>query len=198
MTPTQTPVAIEQGRGPERLPLLAAEVMTVRQREVTEALVNGPRKAVYGPFVPLLHKPDLLECVAQLGEALRFGGQLPADVRELVICVVACHVGNQFEWVMHVPLAITAGVPATALESIRNKLVPEGLNDAQQAAYIFCVELLSQHEVTDPTYLRAVLAFGEADVVELSTLIGYFAMVCWVMNVARTPSRPTADVLPLA
>jgi 4-carboxymuconolactone decarboxylase len=52
--------------------------------------------------------------------------------------------------------------------------------------------------VTDATYPRAVLAFGEADIVELSTLIGYFAMVCWVMNVARTRSRPTADVLPLA
>jgi 4-carboxymuconolactone decarboxylase len=198
MTPTQTPVAIEQGCGSERLPLLATEAMSARQREVAEALVNGPRKAVYGPFVPLLHKPDLLECVAQLGEALRFGGQLPADLRELLVCVVACHVGNQFEWVMHVPLAVTAGIPAAALESIRNKQVPAGLNDAQQVAYDFGVELLSQHAVTDATYQRAVLAFGEADVVELSTLIGYFAMVCWVMNVARTPSRPTADVLPLA
>lgn len=197
MTRIQKPVAIKQGRGPERLPLLSAEAMNVRQREVAEALIKGPRKAVYGPFVPLLHKPDLLECVAQLGEALRFGGQLPADVRELLVCAVACHVGNQFEWVMHVPLAVAAGIPAAVLESIRNKLVPVGLNEAQQAAYEFCVELLNQHAVQDATYQRAVLAFSEADVVELSSLIGYFAMVCWVMNMARTPSRPTADVLPL-
>ncbi|MEY3871727.1 MAG: hypothetical protein RLZZ296_722 [Pseudomonadota bacterium] len=197
MSLTAKPVAIEQGRGGERLPLLAIDVMSVRQQEVATALINGPRKAVYGPFVPLLHKPDILESVAQLGEALRFGGQLPADVRELVVCVVASHVGNQFEWVMHAPLATAAGIPAVALESIRNKLVPSSLNEAQQAAYDFCVELLNQHEVLDATYQRAVLAFGEADVVELSTLIGYFAMVCWVMNVARTPSRPTADVLPL-
>ena len=27
--------------------------------------------------------------------------------------------------------------------------------------------------------------FGEQGVVELTTLVGYFAMVCWVMNVAR-------------
>ena len=38
---------------------------------------------------------------------------------------------------------------------------------------------------------------GEAGVVELSTLVGYFAMVSWVMNVARTPSRPTAEAAPL-
>jgi 4-carboxymuconolactone decarboxylase len=197
MATTPKPIAIEQGRGGERLPLLPADAMNARQREVAAALINGPRKAIYGPFVPLLHKPDLLACVAQLGETLRFGGQLSADVRELVVCVVACHVGNQFEWVMHAPLAVTAGIPAAALESIRNKLAPAGLNDAQQTAYVFCLELLSQHEVLDATYQRAVTAFGEENVVELSTLIGYFAMVCWVMNVARTPSRPTADVLPL-
>lgn len=196
MTVSQQPVAIQQS-GAERLPLLATEAMTARQIEVAETLINGPRKAIYGPFVPLLHKPDLLVGVAQLGEALRFGGHLPADVRELVVCAVARHVGNQFEWVMHVPLAIKAGIPATALESIRNKRVPEGFNDVQQTAYTFCLELLGQHAVLDATYQRAVLTFGEADVVELSTLIGYFAMVCWVMNVAQTHSMPTADVLPL-
>jgi 4-carboxymuconolactone decarboxylase len=73
---------------------------------------------------------------------LRFGGQLPADLRELLVCLVASHVGNQFEWVMHVPLAVTAGIPAAALESIRNKLVPAGLNDAQQVTHDFGVELL--------------------------------------------------------
>ncbi|MFT4991425.1 MAG: 4-carboxymuconolactone decarboxylase [Polaromonas sp.] len=73
---------------------------------------------------------------------MRFGGQLPADLRELLVCLVASHVGNQFEWVMHVPLAVTAGIPAAALESIRNKLVPAGLNDAQQVTHDFGVELL--------------------------------------------------------
>ena len=33
------------------------------------------------------------------------------------------------------------------------------------------------------------MRFGEAGVVELSTLIGYFVMVSWIMNVARTPSQ---------
>ena len=38
-----------------------------------------------------------------------------------------------------------------------------------------------------PLLQRGVVAgIGEA-VIELLTLIGYFAMVCWVMNVARTP-----------
>ena len=30
--------------------------------------------------------------------------------------------------------------------------------------------------------------FGDEGIVELSTLIGFFVTVCWIMNVARTAS----------
>ncbi len=197
MNTTRPAAPVAQGQGGERLPLPPAEEMTDDQRAIMQDLVNGPRKGVYGPFIPLMRQPKLLERVAQLGEVLRFGGGLPADVRELVISVVACHVGNQFEWVMHVPLAQAAGVPAAALEAIRLRQPPQGLSAVQQAACDFTVALLQQHEVSDAVYQRTAAAFGEEGVVELGTLIGYFAMVSWVMNVARTPSRPTADVTPL-
>ena len=197
MSPTRQPAPVEQGRGGERLPLPPAEAMDPAQRAAAQALIDGPRKAVYGPFVPLMRTPPLLDRVAQLGEALRFAGALPAAVRELVAALVAQRVGNQFEWVMHAPLAQAAGVPAAAVEAIRTGQVPAGLSSELQTAYDFGVELLGSNEVNDGLYGRACEAFGEAGVVELSTLIGYFAMVSWLMNVARTPSRPTADVLPL-
>ena len=171
--------------------------MDAAQRAAAQVLIDGPRQAVSGPFVPLIRTPALLERVAQLGEALRFGGQLPAAVRELATVVAAQHVGNQFEWVMHVPLALAAGIPATALEAIRLGQTPQGLPEAAHAAHAFCTMLLARHGVDDACYQRGCAAFGEAGVVELSTLVGYFVMVSWLMNVARTPSRPTAEVQPL-
>jgi 4-carboxymuconolactone decarboxylase len=144
-----------------------------------------------------LRGPALLDRVAQLGETLRFDGSLDARVRELAICVAAREVGNQFEWVMHRPLAEAAGVSAAALEAVRVASRPEGLKADEQAAVDVATELLQRNGLADATYHRAVETFGEAGVVELSTLIGYFVMVSWVMNVARTPSRPTADVTPL-
>jgi 4-carboxymuconolactone decarboxylase len=189
--------AIEQGRGGERLPLPPLEALDAVQRAAAQALIDGPRKAVFGPFVPLLRTPALLERIAQLGEALRFGGRLEARHRELAICIVARHVGNQFEWVMHQPLALDAGVGAAALESIRQGLRPEGLAGDERTVYDFSVELLERHGITDATYQCALEILGEAGVVELTSLIGYFAMVSWLMNVARTPSRPTATVVPL-
>jgi 4-carboxymuconolactone decarboxylase len=56
---------------------------------------------------------------------------------------------------------------------------------------------MSTHGVSDVSYSDALASFGEDGVVELAALIGYFAMVCWVMNAARTPSQAHAAAQPL-
>ena len=197
MTPdTPPPRAVEQGPGPERLPLPPMAEMNDAQRAAAQALIDGPRKAVYGPFVPLMRTPALLDRVAALGEALRFGGTLDTRVRELVTAAAAAHVGNQFEWVMHQPLAVAAGVSAEALEAIRLGRRPPGLATDEQVAIDVATELMQRHSVSEPTWTQACATFGEPGVVELTTLVGYFVMVSWVMNAAHTPSRP-ASVVPL-
>src|SRR3569623_1640682 len=87
----------------ERLPLPDASAMDDAQRAAAEALIEGPRKGVYGPFLPLLRSPQLLDRVAKTGEYLRFESVLDARVRELVTCAVARHVTNQFDWELHAP-----------------------------------------------------------------------------------------------
>nr|WP_227494246.1 carboxymuconolactone decarboxylase family protein [Ramlibacter pallidus] len=166
--------------------------MNDAQRAAAQALIDGPRKGVYGPFLPLLRSPDLMERVARIGEYLRFESTLDARVRELSICAVARHVGNQFEWVMHAPLARKAGVAAAAVEALRVGARPQPLAADEQAALDFTQELLRTNGVSDPTYAAAREALGEQGVVELASLAGYFAMVCWVMNVARTPAQAGA------
>lgn len=180
-----------QGRaqgGAERLPMPAADAMDAAQRAAAQALLDGPRKGVYGPFLPLLRQPPLLERVAALGEVLRYQGTLDARVRELAICIAARHVSNQFEWCMHAPLAVQAGVAAEAIEALRQGARPAPLAADEQDAADFARELLASHGVSDLGYAAALRRFGEAGVVELATLIGYFVMVSWLMNVARTPA----------
>ena len=175
--------------GAERLPMPAAGAMNAAQREAAQALIAGPRKGVYGPFLPLLRSPALLDRVAKTGEYLRFESVLDARVRELATCAVARHVSNQFEWTMHAPLAVKAGVSAEAVEALRLGARPRDLKADEEAALDFTHELLRTHGTSDPTYAAALSAFGEQGVVELATLVGYFAMVSWLMNVARTPSQ---------
>lgn len=173
----------------ERLPMPAPEAMSPEQREAAQALIDGPRKGVYGPFLPLLRSPQLLDRVARLGEYLRFDSVLEARIRELVTCAAARHVTNQFEWLMHAPLALKAGVSEATLEALRDGARPKGLPGDEEAALDFTAELLNRHGTSEATYLAAVARFGEQGVVELATLVGYFVMVSWLMNVAHTPAQ---------
>lgn len=186
-----------QPDAPERLPLPAREKLSSVQRIASDAIIAGPRKAILGPFVPLLQCPALMERVGATGEALRFQGSLPDLIRELVILLVARETGNQFEWQTHVALARRAGCTQQVIDTIADGRHPHGLEPPSRIATDFAIELMGRNGISDETYRSAVEAFGEPGVVELTVLIGYFTMVCWIMNVARTPGPTGSAERPL-
>ena len=52
----------------DRLGPIAPEDWTAAQRAAAQAIIDGPRGAVYGPFVPLLRSPELMEYAQRMGE----------------------------------------------------------------------------------------------------------------------------------
>lgn len=181
----------------ERLPMPDAASMNAAQREAADALIAGPRKGVYGPFLPLMRSPVLLDRVARVGEYLRFDSVLHGRIRELVICATSRHVSNQFEWLMHAPLAVKEGVAQATIDALYAGARPRQLPADEETALDFTRELLQTHGTSELTYAAALQQFGEQGVVELSTLIGYFAMISWLMNVAHTPPQASAQGRPL-
>lgn len=178
----------------ERLPLPERTSMSEAQRAAADAIIAGPRKAVFGPFVPLLQTPALMERIGKVGENLRFEGSLPDRVRELAMCAVARETSNQFEWQVHAALATKAGIDPSAIEALAVGRRPRGLAAEEEAALEFVSELARRHGVCDATYAEAVRCFGQPGVVELTALAGYFVMVCWIMNVARTPGSAGSGI----
>ena len=144
----------------ERLPMPAASAMNDAQRAAAQALIDGPRKGVYGPFLPLLRSPQLLERVAKMGEYLRFESVLDARIRELVTCAVSRHTSNQFEWLMHAPLALKAGASQATLDALLQGARPKELPRDEEAALDFVRELMTSHGVSDASYADALAAFG--------------------------------------
>jgi 4-carboxymuconolactone decarboxylase len=192
MSTAPSPRAFPEAGLPERLGPPAT--LDAAQQAAAEELINGPRRGVYGPFRPLLHRPALLSAVAKVGETLRYQGCLDAALREWTICVVARELSNVFEWDMHLPLAQAAGVPANALAALGDgQPSPANLRPDLALARGLAQELIAAHRLHDETYARALAQWGDATLVELLTLVGYFAQVCWLMNVARTPGPTTAS-----
>ena len=181
----------------ERLPLIADDQLDADQRRVAQALKNGPRNGVVGPFIPLLYAPNISERIEPLGSELRFFGTLDRRVHELIVCLVAATTRNKFEWAVHVPAALSLGVSEQQIDAIRSGQTPQDLAVNEAVAFEFATSLMASNEVSDELFDAATAHFGQSGVVELTAVIGYFVMMCWILNVAGTPAPPDSTVPPL-
>lgn len=183
--------------GPERMPALAPEAMSEAQKAAAQALIDGPRGAVSGPFIPLLRSPELMNRLQKVGEYLRFDSALAPRISEFVILLVSRQWSQQFEWRMHYPLALQAGVRQETLDALAQGCRPASMAPDEEVAYDFCDELARMRGVSDATYERAVAAFTETGAIDMMGLVGYFTTVSMIMNVARTPPMPDTASRPL-
>jgi 4-carboxymuconolactone decarboxylase len=195
---TKTLNALNCMPGPERMPPLSMEVMDEAQKAAAQELINGPRGAVFGPFIPLMRSPELMNRLQKVGEYIRFHSALETRINEWVMLIVSRHWTQQFEWCMHYPLAIKAGMKQEVLDALAEGRRPKGMSDDEEIAYDLCEELTRTHGVSDETYRRAADKFGERGVIDMVGLVGYFTTVSMVMNVARTPPQKETTVTPLS
>jgi 4-carboxymuconolactone decarboxylase len=181
----------------DRMPPLAISALNEKQRKVADELISGPRGGVKGPFIPLLRSPELVDRLGKVGEYLRFGSSLQPRISELVMLVVAREWTNQFEWAVHVPLALKNGIRQEAIDALAEGRRPRGVADDEELAYEMCEELSRTRSLCDTTYRRAVEQFGEVGVIDIATVYGYFVTVCAIMNLAHTPPPANAGVAPI-
>ncbi len=170
----------------ERLGPIAPEDWTPAQRAAAQAIIDGPRGALYGPFVPLLRSPELMEYAQRMGEYLRYRSAIGVRLSELAILVTARQWNQEVEWAIHAPIAAQVGIPASVIEAIAQGCRPEDMLVDEAVVHDFCVELHVGKAVSDRMYAEALALFGEQGVVDLVGLNGYYAFLAMVMNVART------------
>ena len=153
------------------------------QKAVVDEIVSGKRGRFGGPFELLIRAPEVCKHLSRLGEYLRWGSSLPPAMSELAICLTARIIRANYEWHAHAPLAVEAGVPAAAMETIRTGASPNFAVKEQALVYRIITELISSKRLSDATFSEAIAAFGEQGVVELGTIIGYYTAIGNALNV---------------
>jgi 4-carboxymuconolactone decarboxylase len=161
--------------------------MTAAQRQAAREISAGRRGGVYGPFVPALRSPELTRRLQALGEYLRYDNSLQPRLREMVILVIAREWTQEFEWDVHAPSALTAGLPPATIAAIADGRRPDAMGEDEASIWDFISELLHTRGVSDATYARSVSVLGEQGVIDLIGTVGYYTTLAMIMNVARTP-----------
>ncbi|MFI6481785.1 carboxymuconolactone decarboxylase family protein [Nonomuraea sp. NPDC050663] len=177
-----------------RLPGLPPSELDPDQRAVYEAITGGPRAAgprlfdltdeagrLLGPFNAMLLSPPLGAALQGLGAAIRYESHLPARSREIAILAVAAHWDSAFEWAAHVAVGRHAGLGDDELAAIRSGASPG--DPAERLVLETVRALLTRSTLTDEEYDAAVGGLGERALFELTTLVGYYAMLALQLRV---------------
>lgn len=175
---------------PDRMPPIPLEQLTPAQQTAAAEIASGRRGAVSGPFVPALRSPEFTRRLQALGEYLRYDHTLEPRLREMAILLTAREWTQEYEWAIHAPIAVEAGLAPEIIEAIADRRRPSPMRADEAVLFDFCTELRDNQSVSDDTYARAVSAFTEQGVVDLIGAVGYYSTLAMLMNVARTPVPP--------
>nr|WP_315398632.1 carboxymuconolactone decarboxylase family protein [uncultured Duganella sp.] len=170
--------------------------MSASQQVAAQAVIDGPRGALYGPFVPLIRSPELMAAAQRMGEYLRYRSAIGTRLTELAILVTARQWSQQVEWAIHEPIARDHGIGDGLIAAIAARRRPEGMAPDEALVHDFCVMLHERQRIDDATYAAALAMFGEHGVVDLMGINGYYTFLAMVMNAAQT-EVPASAALPL-
>jgi 4-carboxymuconolactone decarboxylase len=180
-----------------RLPAISMEDLTPEQQAVVDAISSGPRGRFInaGPFAVFLHAPAFGMLAQQVGGHLRFNTSLPPRLSELAILCTAWHWKAQFEWDAHARIAAKQGVKEATIRDLHAGRTPKSAPRDELAIYAFVKELYATRRVRNATYVRVHKLLGDAGMVELVGILGYYALISMTLNVFRMP-LPDGTSLP--
>ena len=181
-----------------RLPVLSSEEMTAEQVDLYREILSGPRgqgpRAVLlsngrgglaGPFNAMLYAPAVGHALQELGAAIRFRTSLAPRIREMAILVVARAWDSEYERASHEPIGREAGLADPEIEALRAGVEPGFTDKQEQVAYSVVRALVGPADLDDQEYAAATDALGEQALVELSTLVGYYATLALQLRIFR-------------
>jgi 4-carboxymuconolactone decarboxylase len=141
-----------------------------------------------------LHAPEVAERVAHLGAYVRFEGSLDMRVRVLAAMVAAREFEAVYVWGAQTGGARRQGVPETTIAAIRENH-SRGVPPEDAQIIEFTRQLLRKHRVDDTLFKAMQARFGNDQLVQLTTAIGYYTLLAMTVNACELEAAPDAEIL---
>ena len=138
-----------------------------------------------GPYLPLLHHPELARDIEELGYYYKFEAELPRDVYQFIVLTFARRSGVTFIWEDHVAAARKAGLPEAVIDAIRlgaaTFAAPYDLV-AETTGYAFACR-----SIPEALQNEVIAKFGVKGLIEIVTLCGFYTMIGMVNGCFDVP-----------
>lgn len=162
-------------------------------RAIAEKIVDT-RKSLDGPFSVWMHAPEWAERVAHLGTLVRWEGTLELRVRTLAALVVGRHFEAQYVWGIQGVIGAERDIPRSTIDAIRDDDLT-GVPAEDLQIIEFTRNLLRTNRVDDALAKPVLKRLGADRYVQLTTCIGYYAMLAMTVNAAELAPDPNHESL---
>lgn len=182
--------------GQDRMPQIPGDNLTAAQQKAIDEFRTVRKAEPTGPFIPMLRSPEVMIRARAMGDYMRYRSVLPPRLSEFVILMTARQWTQRYEWSVHYPIAIKAGVNPDVAKAVADGRRPEHMQEDEEILYNLVYELQRNQSVSDATYAQALSRFGEQGIIDTVGIVGYYTFLAMVLNTARTPAaESTAPVL---
>lgn len=168
-----------------RLPTIPPASYTPEQKQAAADFEAARKVPVFGPFEPLMYSPQVMTLARAMGDYLRYKSAIGTTLSELVILVTAREWTQDYEWYVHYPIALKAGIKPAIADAIADGRRPVGMSEDEEIVYDFSIELHRYKRVSDTTYARAEKRFGKQGVVDLTGVNAYYTLLAMQLNMAQ-------------
>jgi 4-carboxymuconolactone decarboxylase len=172
-------------RAEERLPTIPPSQYTEEQQQAAADFETARKVPVFGPFEPLMYSPQVMSQARAMGDYLRFKSAIGNTLSELAILITAREWTQDYEWTVHYPIALKAGIRQEIADAIAVGRRPTAMSADEEAVFDYASELLKTKHVSDATFERAKSRFGLKGVVDMTGILGYYTLLAMQLNAAQ-------------
>lgn len=173
-----------------RLPIATRESVPQDQQEAFDEIVQRMGSVpIHGPESAMIFSPLAHRWLSGLNDYLRNHSSLPKKIQELSMVVTAREMDCQLIWNTHVPLALSAGVPDSLIDALRDRELTAMAPD-EEAVVNLGREFFRTRKVSRDGFQQAVEQFGERGAVELVMIMGSYSLYSFVVIAFDTDLLP--------
>lgn len=164
-----------------RLPELDEGKLSAEQRKIYDD-IKRVRGRVRGPFAVWLRNAELAGHALGLQDMFAARVKIERRLIQLMILVAARSANAQYAWFIHEPHALQYGISQDVVDAIRERRTPNFSKEDERLVYDITRELNATHTLSEATFKRGMQTFGEQQMVELVSGVGFYSMVAMTLN----------------
>jgi 4-carboxymuconolactone decarboxylase len=145
----------------------------------------------------LKYSPEMSRRAIPLFNYVRNESSLPQKVRELAMLITARAKDCPYIWNAHVALGRQAGLSSALIDALRDRKPLPPMTAEESAVVRLGMEFFQTNRVSQETFDLALAQFGPQGLVELTTLMGFYAMLAFNANTVDLGLPPELTEPPL-